>query len=71
MSAEVQAATSEDKSENDRNDTLLINELYSGRVDILITEDRGLIKRRWRSASRIGFSRLMPIWRRSSLKTPI
>jgi predicted nucleic acid-binding protein len=45
MSAEVLAATSEDKSENDRNDTLLINELYSGRVDILITEDRGLHKK--------------------------
>jgi predicted nucleic acid-binding protein len=42
MSPEVQVAASADKSENDRNDTLLINELYAGRVDILITEDRGL-----------------------------
>ena len=29
-----------DINNNDRNDTKLINELYSGRVDILITEDR-------------------------------
>jgi predicted nucleic acid-binding protein len=32
-----------DKNERDRNDTLIINELYSGRVDALITEDKGLI----------------------------
>lgn len=29
-----------DKNENDRNDTLLLNELFSNRVDIFITEDR-------------------------------
>jgi len=29
-----------DKTQNDRNDTLIINELYCGRVDALITEDK-------------------------------
>lgn len=29
-----------DKTDNDKNDTLLLNELYCGRVDILITEDK-------------------------------
>lgn len=29
-----------DKNENDRNDTILLNELYIDRVDFLITEDR-------------------------------
>src|SRR5262245_14293460 len=29
-----------DKTENDRNDTILLNELYIDRVDFLITEDR-------------------------------
>ena len=29
-----------DRSINDKNDTLLLNELYSGRVDLLITEDK-------------------------------
>jgi len=41
--AEVAAlSTSFDQSVNDRNDTLLLNELYSDRVDALITEDRGI-----------------------------
>ncbi len=31
-----------DKTENDRHDTILINELFSGRVDLLITEDRNI-----------------------------
>src|SRR5882672_10883854 len=31
-----------DRNENDSNDTLLINEVYNGRVDILITEDKKL-----------------------------
>jgi hypothetical protein len=31
-----------DKSENDRNDSLLINELVQDRVDLILTEDRGL-----------------------------
>lgn len=34
-----------DQSQNDRNDTLLVNELYAGRVDILITEDRRLLRK--------------------------
>jgi len=29
-----------DRTENDRNDSILINEVFSGRVDLLITEDR-------------------------------
>jgi predicted nucleic acid-binding protein len=29
-----------DVTENDKNDTILINEVFSGRVDLLITEDR-------------------------------
>ena len=32
-----------DDNQNDRNDTRIINELYSGRVDALITEDRKLL----------------------------
>ncbi len=32
-----------DKNDNDINDTLIINELYSGRVDALITEDKKLL----------------------------
>ncbi|HEX3067449.1 MAG TPA: PIN domain-containing protein [Thermoanaerobaculia bacterium] len=31
-----------DATPNDRNDTAILNELYGGRVDILITEDRGI-----------------------------
>ena len=31
-----------DKTDNDRRDTALLNELFSGRVDLLITEDRGI-----------------------------
>ena len=38
----VQQVAASDKTENDRNDTLLINELYANRVDLLISEDRGL-----------------------------
>ena len=34
-----------DTSENDRNDTLLINEVYSGRIDLLLTEDRKILKK--------------------------
>lgn len=34
-----------DKNENDRNDTTIINELYCGRVDALITEDKGLLSK--------------------------
>lgn len=31
-----------DKTENDRIDTLLVNEVYAGRVDILISEDKNI-----------------------------
>jgi predicted nucleic acid-binding protein len=34
-----------DKTQNDLNDTLIINELYCGRVDALITEDKQLINK--------------------------
>lgn len=41
-----------DKNQNDLNDTLIINELYSGRVDALITEDKKLLDK----ASLLGVS---------------
>lgn len=34
-----------DKNENDSSDTLLINEVYNGRIDALITEDKKLQKK--------------------------
>lgn len=34
-----------DVTDNDRNDTRLLNELFLGRVDLLITEDRGLLRK--------------------------
>ncbi|MBM4328485.1 MAG: hypothetical protein FJ118_15140 [Deltaproteobacteria bacterium] len=39
-----------DENENDLNDTRIINELYAGRVDALISEDRNLLTK----ASRLG-----------------
>ena len=45
MAPEVEKAAAADVTENDRNDTRLVNELYSGRVDLLITEDRGLARK--------------------------
>ena len=41
-----------DKKQSDLNDTLIINELYSGRVDALITEDKKLLNK----ASLLGIS---------------
>src|SRR5260221_1414143 len=41
----VQLFASTDNTENDRNDTLLVNELHADRVDVLISEDRGLHKK--------------------------
>ncbi len=35
----------QDKTINDINDTLIINELYCGRVDLLITEDKMLLQK--------------------------
>jgi hypothetical protein len=41
LSVEVeQLSLKIDKTENDRNDTLLLNELFNNRVDLLISEDR-------------------------------
>ncbi len=34
-----------DQNENDRIDTLLVNELYAGRVDFLITEDKKILRK--------------------------
>jgi hypothetical protein len=45
VSVAVQQLGSKDKTSNDRNDTLLVNELYANRVDVLISEDRGLHKK--------------------------
>ena len=46
MSDEVRRISTElDKNQNDINDTLIINELYSGRVDALITEDKKLLNK--------------------------
>lgn len=39
----LQIARKIDSTENDNNDTLIINEVYCGRVDALITEDRMLL----------------------------
>ena len=53
MSAAVLSVTEFlDKDQNDLNDTLIINELYCGRVDALITEDKQLINK----ASLLGIS---------------
>ena len=51
LAPEVQAlSTLMDITQNDRRDTSIINEMYVGRVDVLITEDRGLA----RKAARLG-----------------
>ena len=42
LSPEAQQLAATDKSENDRNDTIIINEVFANRVDLLITEDRGV-----------------------------
>ena len=42
MSAGAAQFAATDKSENDRNDTIIVNEVVANRVDILITEDRGV-----------------------------
>jgi predicted nucleic acid-binding protein len=53
MSDEVRRISTElDKNQNDMNDTLIINELYCGRVDALITEDKKLLNK----ASLLGIS---------------
>ncbi|MDD5369405.1 MAG: hypothetical protein PHQ40_09980 [Anaerolineaceae bacterium] len=46
LQADVQRICSPlDHNDNDRNDTLLVNELYSGRVDLLITEDKKILRK--------------------------
>jgi len=46
MSDEVRRISEQlDKNQNDVNDTLIINELYSGRVNALITEDKKLLNK--------------------------
>ena len=46
MSDEVRRISEQlDKKQNDLNDTLIINELYSGRVDALISEDKKLLNK--------------------------
>jgi hypothetical protein len=42
IAPEVQRFHATDRSENDRNDTLIVNELFANRVDLIISEDRGL-----------------------------
>jgi predicted nucleic acid-binding protein len=42
LSAQAQQFAATDKSENDRNDTIILNEVFTNRVDLLITEDRGV-----------------------------
>jgi len=43
VKSEVQTISKKyDKTENDKNDTILLNEVFSGRVDLLITEDRDI-----------------------------
>jgi len=42
LAPEVVAVGAQDATDNDRNDTLVINELFAGRVDFLISEDRGI-----------------------------
>lgn len=42
---DIQNLMQKDRSENDRNDSLLLNELRQDRVDFLLTEDRGLTRK--------------------------
>lgn len=49
---EIAALRLQDKSENDALDTSLLAELMAGRVDVLITEDRGVL----RKAAALGLS---------------
>lgn len=38
----IQSLRLEDKNENDKNDTSLLKEVFANRVDLIITEDRGI-----------------------------
>lgn len=41
-SPEIAAIRAKDRDENDQNDTTLVKEVFAGRVDLFITEDRGI-----------------------------
>jgi len=46
MAPEVIALSTEvDSTANDQNDSVILNELFSGRVDLLITEDRAIFRK--------------------------
>lgn len=45
LAPEVKAVSANDKTPNDANDTLILNELVAERVDYLITEDRPLARK--------------------------
>jgi hypothetical protein len=42
MSNEAAQFAKTDRTENDRNDTIIVNEVFTNRVEFLITEDRGI-----------------------------
>src|ERR1051326_6364097 len=42
LSPELAQFSGTDRTENDRNDTIIVNEVFAHRVDLLITEDRGV-----------------------------
>jgi predicted nucleic acid-binding protein len=46
MAPEIQSLSGTlDSTENDRNDSRILNEVFTGRVDLLITEDRGIFRK--------------------------
>jgi predicted nucleic acid-binding protein len=42
LAPEVQKISASDRNANDQNDTILVNEVFANRVDLIISEDRGL-----------------------------
>lgn len=53
-----------DKTINDKNDSLLLNEVVQGRVDVFITEDRNITERQQCWDSPTGFSLFHTSWKR-------
>lgn len=48
MQTEVlQVSKQIDATENNKNDTILLNEIFVGRADLLITEDKKIHKKHW------------------------
>lgn len=45
LEPKVKEVSKDDKNDNDKNDTLLLNEVYKGTVDYLITEDKNIHKK--------------------------